>query len=297
MALVVGLPIAVWMLSPSHARGFIRVLENRDSGPSVWTRSGLFFYPEAFLRQFSPGVVMGALCLVLTALAVVRLPRLPLHQRLVVVAFLLGLAGTLAHPFKLVRFLFPLVPLLWMTAAVGVADASRLLSRWRSKNFVLSGAALLVLLGALLSPVDRGRLTVGLAENGVPPAVAPVVKAAAEAARAARGSILVGYWNDFSPGLLEWEGYRAVGGFESGDVPRPADNALRDAAPDRLPESAARLGEVNAILILDLQPDGAAWRDGWTRETAWLDPAPGRSRPTPDGIFVPRNPSPIPATD
>ena len=273
MALVVGLPIAVWMLWPSHARGFIRVLENRSSGPSLWTQPGLLFYPHAYLQKFSPGAVAGAVCLILTALAVRQLPRLSLHQRPVVVAFLLGLGGTLAHPYKLARFLFPLLPLLWMTAAVGVAGASRLLSRSRSRSLVLSSAALLVLLAALLTPMDRGRLTAGLAENGVPPAVAPVVRAAAEAARAARGSILVGYWNDFSPGLLEWEGYRSVPGFESGDVPRPADKALRDAAPYRLPESAAQLGGVNAILILDLQPDGTAWRDGWTRETAWLDPA------------------------
>ena len=273
MALVVGLPIAVWMLSPSHARGFVRVLENRSAGPSLWTRPGLLFYPDAFIRQFSPGVVAGVACLLVAAVAVVRLPHLPRHQRPVVVAFLLGLAGTLAHPFKLVRFLFPLVPLLWMTAAVGVAGASRCLSRWRSRDFVLSGAALVLLAAALLTPIDRGRLTAGLVENGVPSAVAPVVRAAAEAARVARGSILVGYWNDFSPGLLEWEGWRAVAGFEAGDVPRPADNALRDAAPDRLPEIAAKPGDVNAILILDLQKGGAAWRDGWTRETAWLDPA------------------------
>jgi hypothetical protein len=37
IALVVLLPIAVWMLAPSHARGFVRVLENRDAGPSLWT--------------------------------------------------------------------------------------------------------------------------------------------------------------------------------------------------------------------------------------------------------------------
>ena len=273
MALVVGLPIAVWMLSPSHARGFVRVLENRSAGPSLWTRSGLLFYPDAFLRHFSPGVVPGALCLVLTALAVVRLPHLPRHQRPVVVAFLLGLAGTLAHPFKLVRFLFPLVPLLWLTAAVGMAAASRRLSRWRSKDLVLACAAPAALVAALLTPVDRGRLTAGLVENDVPSAVAPVVRAAAEAARVARGSILVGYWNDFSPGLLEWEGWRAVAGFEARDVPRPADKALRDAAPDRLPEIAAKSRDVNAILILGLRPGGAAWRDGWARETAWLDPA------------------------
>lgn len=273
MALIVGLPIAVWMLSPSHARGFVRLLENRSSGPSLWTPAGFLFYPHAFLEQFSAAPAVGAMCLVLAALAVVQLPRLPRHQLPVVAAFLLGLAATLAHPYKLPRFLFPLLPLLWLTAAVGVSGALRRRLRQPRQDAVVSGAALLVLLAASMMPMDRGRLEAGLAENGVPAVVGPVAKAAAEAAAAARGSILVGYWNDFSPGLLEWEGWRSVVGFGTADVPRPADEALRAADPRYPPERAAQPESANAILILDLQPTAAAWRDGWTRETAWLDPA------------------------
>jgi hypothetical protein len=125
----------------------------------------------------------------------------------------------------------------------------------------------------MLVPVDRGRLTAGLTENGVPAAVRPVATAVAHAAAIAHGSVLAGYWNDFSPGLVEWDAWQSVRRFEASDVPRPADQVLRDARPERLPEVATRHGEVSAVLVLDLDPDGAAWRGGWAQETGWLEPS------------------------
>ncbi len=273
IALVVLLPIAVWMLAPSHARGFVRVLENRDAGPSLWTPSGALFYPRAFLQEFSPSVAVGAACFVLAALAIVLWARLSPPQGVVVLALVLGLIGTLVHPYKLTRFLFPLVPLLWLAAATALAWVFSRLAASRLRTVVASSAATLVLVLAVLVPIDRGRLAAGLAENSVPAAVRPVATAVARAAATARGSVLVGYWNDFSPGLVEWEGWQAVRTFEASDVPRPADQALRDASPERLPDIAAQRSNVSAVLLLDLQRDGSAWREGWTQETGWLEPA------------------------
>ena len=273
IALVVLLPIGVWMLAPFHARAFVRVLENRSAGPSLWSALGLLFYPRTLLHEFSPSVAVGAVCLVLATVAVIRWSRLAISHRVVALAFLLGLAAILAHPYKLARFLFPLVPLLWLTAAAGVTAAIDWLVRARQRTLVFSIAPPLVLAVAILAPVDRARLAAGLAENGVPASVRAVARAAAQVAASAHRSVLVGYWNDFSPGLLEWEGWQAVPAFAAGDVPRPADQVLRDSGPERLPELAARRGEVGAVLILDLRPGGSAWRQGWTRENAWLEPA------------------------
>ncbi len=165
------------------------------------------------------------------------------------------------------------MPLLWLAAAATLAGVARRLIAPRLRTVVASSAAALVLILATLVPIDRGRLTAGLVENSVPAAVRPVATAVAQAAATARGSVLVGYWNDFSPGLVEWEGWQSVRAFEASDVPRPADQVLRDASPERLPEIAAQRSEVSAVLVLDLQPGGSAWREGWTQETGWLEPA------------------------
>ena len=273
IALVVLLPIAVWMLAPSHARGFVRVLENRDAGPSLWTPSGALFYPRAFLNEFSPSVALGAVCLVLVALAVALWPRLSPPHGVVVLALVLGLTGTLAHPYKLTRFLFPLVPLLWLAAAATLAWAVGRLVTARLRTVLAPGVAALVLLLAALVPIDRGRLAAGLSAYGVPAAVRPVAAAVAAAAAGAGGSVLAGYWNDFSPGLVEWEGWQSVRTFEASAAPRPADQLLRDADPKLLPGVAARQSALSAVLVLDLEPGGAAWREGWAQETGWLEPA------------------------
>lgn len=273
IALLVLLPIAVWMLAPSHARGFVRVLENRDAGPSLWTSSGALFYPRAFLNEFSPSVAAGAACLALAALAVLLWPRLSPPHRIVVMALALGTIGTLVHPYKLTRFLFPLVPLLWLAAAATLASVVSRLVTPRLRTVLAPGVAALVLLLAGLVPIDRGRLGAGLSENSVPAAVRPVAAAVAAVAASARGSVLAGYWNDFSPGLVEWDAWQSMRGFEASDVPRPADQVLRDADPERLPEVATHHSEVSAVLVLDLEPGGAAWRGGWGQETGWLEPA------------------------
>ena len=273
IVLVVLVPIALWMLAPSHARGFVRILENRSAGPSLWTSAGALFYPRAFLHEFSPSVAVGAACLVLVTLAVAFWSRESPPLRVVVLALVLGLIGTLAHPYKLARFLFPLVPLLWLAAAVTLAWGARRLLAPRFRTVAASSAAALVLVLAPLVPIDRGRLTTGLADHGVPVAVQPVATAVAVAAATARGSVLVGYWNDFSPGLVGWEGWHSASTFTAGDVPRPADQVLRDAGPQRLPEIAARRSDLSAVLVLDLRPSGSAWRKGWVQETGWLDPA------------------------
>ncbi len=273
VALVVLLPIAVWMLAPAHARGLVRILENRNAGPSLWTSSGALFYPRAFLHEFSPSIAAGAACLVLAALAVALRSRLSPSHGVVVLALVLGLIGTLAHPYKLTRFLFPLVPLLWLAVAAALAAVVSRLIAPRLRTLVASSAASLLLILAMLIPIDRGRLTAGMAENSVPAAVRPVATAVAEAAAAAGGSVLVGYWNDFSPGLVEWDGWQSAPAFRAGDAPRPADQVLRDAGPERLPEIAAQQSEVNAVVVLDLKPGGSTWREGWTQETGWLDPA------------------------
>ncbi|MDD5563457.1 MAG: hypothetical protein PHQ91_07055 [Thermoanaerobaculaceae bacterium] len=273
IVLVALLPIALWMLAPSHARGFVRVLENRSAGPSLWTPAGALFYPRAFLHEFSPSVAVGAACLVLVALAVALWTRLSPPHRVVVFALGLGLAGTLAHPYKLTRFLFPVVPLLWLAAAATLAWVAGRLIAPRLRTVVAASAAAVVLVLALLVPIDRGRLAAGMVENSVPAAVRPVAAAVAVVAATARGSVLVGYWNDFSPGLVGWQGWQSASRFAADDVPLPADQVLRDAGPERLPGIAERRSDVRAVLVLDLQPGGSAWREGWMQETGWLDPA------------------------
>jgi hypothetical protein len=272
-ALVILLPIAVWMLPPSHTRGFVRVLENRSAGPSFWTTEGLLFYPRAFLHDFSPAVAVGVACLVLVACSVVVWARLSRGHGVVVLALLLGLAATLVHPYKLERFLFPVVPLLWLAAAAALAAAIEWVARTRLKMLAGPVVAALILGVAILLPVDRARIAAVPATNEVPAGVRPVVLAVAKEAARVHGSVLVGYWNDFSPGLVEWEGWQAVRAFVAGDMPRPADHVLRDAGAERMPEVAAQQRALHAILLLDLHPGGSAYRVGWEQENSWLEPA------------------------
>jgi hypothetical protein len=273
VVLVMVAPIAVWMLAPSHARGFIRVLENRRAGPSFWTREGILFYPHAFLYDFSPAVVVGAASLALVAFGILLWRRFPLPHRVVLGAFVLGVLGTVAHPYKLPRFLFPLVPLLWLTAGGTLAAAIVWLARTRLRLLVLSAAAAVILVVGIRVPIDRERLASFRGAAVVPATVRTAAAAVVTAAVRVHRSVLVGYWNEFSPGLVEWEGWQTVPWFEAGDVPLPAGHVLRDAVPDRLADVAARHHEFGGILVLDLDPGGAAWSPGWARENAWLEPA------------------------
>jgi hypothetical protein len=272
-ALAIVVPIAVWMLAPSHMRGFVGFLENRDSGPSVWTLDGLLYYPRAFLHDFSPSPSAGAACLVLAFAAALLWRRLPLTTRVVAVALAIALAGTLAHPYKLPRFLFPVVPLVWLTAGGTLATALDLLVGDRLRGVVASLGPPVLLIAAMLIPVDAARIAEDPGTRGVNPHVRPAVQAVARIAAGAHRSVLVGYWDDFSPGLVDWEGWQTVPGWDAGDVPRPADHVLRDAPAARLPEVAVRDDTVREILVLELRPGASAWREGWARETGWLDAA------------------------
>ena len=247
----VVLPLAVWFLIPvpNRVKNFFSFVSNRDSGEPLWTLPGLLFYPRAFVQSYSPAPLVGWLVL---ALAVVPPLRRRRADRLLYTAFAFGLLATMAHRYHDPRFLFTVALLVWLRAAqTAVVVADRLLARLRPRAWIeeATWTAVLVALLAWSWSAAPSRATVAAAHREwyAPAGFAAVLDRVLErASQFPEGSVLLGYSNWLSPGLLRWEAF----------LTRPALPAA--CLPKRLPWPAGRASDVEiSARIKRLQTSGS----------------------------------------
>ncbi|MCW8984986.1 MAG: hypothetical protein OQK55_06560, partial [Thermoanaerobaculales bacterium] len=117
MLVAVAVPIALWMVVPSHTTNFVGFLVNRSSGPPILSLESLLFYPRVFVNEFTPSPVVGIVVLVCAASALRRLRGADEAGRVLALALLLSTIAVVAHPHKQPRFLFLTATLLCFTGS------------------------------------------------------------------------------------------------------------------------------------------------------------------------------------
>jgi hypothetical protein len=197
-------------------------------------------------------------------------------------ALVAGAGAVFGHPYKLPRFLFTVAPLLQLAASAVVVAAVRFAARPLPAPVRRGAVAVVALLGfaALLFPgVDRGRLEAERALRTVPATVAPVAARVAELLSAEERTALVGSWNLFSPGLVEWQLRQHHRRWWGGAIPSAWRRPVRAGSVGRL---RRRLEDGGFRRVVSLESDGGppgvvgGWwggcSEGFRAETAWLDP-------------------------
>lgn len=147
---------------------------------------------------------------------------------LLTLAFWVGLIATAFHPYRQLRFLFTVAPLIWLLGAhraVGLVDAA--LGGRRMPGLIREPAwaiALVALLTAALvaAPPFATTLAAHRAFN-TPAAIGPVVDRVLEQARRSDSRPwLLGHWNGMSPALVRWHALLAEPALPKARLPQPA---------------------------------------------------------------------------
>lgn len=249
-------PLALWMAIPPHLKDFFGFVENRDSGLTGAT--AWLFYPRVLATDYSPWPWLGGILPLLALLALTPIGlrrhdhkdsssrRRAFARRVLLVMTGLGLAAVVGHPYKLPRFLFTVLPPLWLGASLGIVGLLRWLTggenHRRAPVVTLAAAFLATILVIPGEPQARQLAQAARPGHTVPPESLAVVEAILGASREVEGPTLVlGTWNLLSPGLLEW---RAIG---EGLSPEQRPIAARSLGR----RARASLARADQVLLLE----------------------------------------------
>lgn len=276
-----ALPIAFWMVLPPHLKDFFDFLENRSSGLSVWHAETWLFYPRAVATHYLASPWMAWLVAAAAGALVLRWRTLDWRRRLLVMTLITYALLPILHPYKLPRFLFLTMPLLWLATGEALSDATRWarsrLAAGESGRQLVLGLVALVLGALLLLPgFDRQRVQQEIAQRSVDGALRPVLGEVVDQLITERGTVegvVLGTWNLFSPPLIEWALRRARPGREV-----PAWRSFCWRTENQVARLFVAPGEeppVDQVILLERTLDDAL-AETHRAETGWLQPATRR---------------------
>lgn len=290
LALWTGAPVALWMLLPGHVKDFFEFVENRSSGLAPWSPESLLFYPRVLVRELAPHPAIGVAALLLGLAPIALLPRLDPGRRVLALAVAVASLALLAHPYKLPRFASALAPVLWLSAGAfagrGLARGLRRLPARLARPgeaLVPAALALAALVAAGVTGIDRQRVLAQYRLRSEPPATRVLLDRVSDLAAAAPSSVLAGYWNGFSPALVEWHLAQRHPAAPGSRAPRDVLRVARTRAPRWGLDRLARAPEAGTVLVV-LRSSGRAAPPGWAEETRWVRPF--RRALAADGRFV-----------
>jgi hypothetical protein len=271
--LIVLLPVALWLGTSYHLVSFFDFVVNRSSEApllSAWTFS---YYPAEFVREFSPPPLLGVMLLLLCLPALWLARRLTPAQRILPLALACDVVLILAHRFKSTRFLFNIAPLVWLCAALTIAQTLQWLSRTWSEGARERVAAALaggVLVVALITGFDPAAAEAKFDYWTLPGGTRRVLDAIAEANLGSRGTLLLGSWNLLSTGLVEWD--QSLLRPRALTSARPKNPLWYGVGLDAAPLARAIYSDrdIERVLVVTLRPGASAYREGYPEEMAWL---------------------------
>ena len=270
MLVAIAIPVALWMVVPSHTINFVTFLVNRSAGPPVLSVESLLFYPRVFVGEYSPSPAVGIVVLLSAAFALRRLRGRDEAGRVLALALLFSTIAAVAHPYKQPRFFFLTATLLWFAGsreAVKVLVWAMHRLRESAQRRVAATLAGVVLLAAATAAVDADHLQRSHRRHTVDASSAEVLDAITDRAAAVQTSALLGTWNHLSPWLVEWSCLQRGPSVDPGQVPRePTGRARRGNVLGWLAADPPDL-----VMVLSAHPD-AAPRTGFIDETRWLKP-------------------------
>jgi hypothetical protein len=270
MVLLIGAPIALWMVVPSHVVNFVGFLVNRSSGQPLLSLESLSFYPAIFIERFSPAPAIGIVVLVAAAWSLRRLRGEDEFGRVLALALLIASASVIVHPYKQPRFLFIAAPLIWLAASrESIACVARISHRTGRPihRWAMAAPSIAALLATSLHPVDVERLRRDHHHHSVPASTAEVLEDITDLAAGVRVSVLLGTWNHLSPWLVEWSCLQRREEIDPSQVPRSPTSRKRGGITIGWIEAA----EPDVVMVLSTSPneDPPA---GFEAETEWLEP-------------------------
>jgi hypothetical protein len=268
----IGAPLLVWFLLPwpNRVRALADFVMNRESGPSPWSIAGLLYYPRIFATDYSPpaGVAWWVL-----ALALLPPRRGEGGARLLHIALVVGLVGTIGHRYHHARFFFTTALLVWLNAARSVADlAARLCARAPRPVLASAGAAALALALLVVHAPPESAVRAGHRAWRTSLTLLPVMDRVLDLGAFQPGRVvLLGYSYALSPGLLSWHARERIP-----DLPLSRLPKRPPVLPAGAPEAAitARLEGLlspgTLVLVALPLPQSPAYTPGYANEV-WAD--------------------------
>uniref|UniRef100_A0A832I5V6 Glycosyltransferase RgtA/B/C/D-like domain-containing protein n=1 Tax=Eiseniibacteriota bacterium TaxID=2212470 RepID=A0A832I5V6_UNCEI len=298
-----GLPILAWLLAPypNRVKALAGFVANRATDPAPLSLDGLLYYPRAFAEHYAPEPALGGAALVLALVP----PRrgAPAAARLAWWALITGLAATWLHRYHDPRFFFTVAPFVWINAARALTGAVEAALRRAPPSPALAtrGAlayGLAALAGLAAPPAPSAPLAALAARvetraralhrayrapDAVVPILDDVLGHTVRAAPARGPTVLLGYSNALSPGLLSWRlaQHTSAARLPLEDLPRRppalAEGASEDALGARLVDLRDPPRRIVAALPFPHAAGYAAvraelWADSVTAERLAEDP-------------------------
>jgi hypothetical protein len=229
------------------------------------------FLPLARVENYSPSPILGWVLLVAGLLPCVFLGKLDDRRRVLALTLLCAALTLLLHPYKLPRFLFIAVPLLFLSAASVLVA---LLQRLGGRLTVSFGTGTLIVMLALLpgaTPPDPAFIN-AWRQRAVPSTVRPVVDRICELGAETESSILLGSWNLLSPGLVDWHFRQRYPRTDPSQAPQAWRLLSSDRSADEVLDTLRHRSSAELVLILDVSALPNPATAGFTEETAWLPP-------------------------
>lgn len=208
LAATIGIPLLAWFLipTPNRVRALVEFSINRSTGPAPWSLEGLFYYPEAFARDYAAASWLGWVVLALALIPPRRIE--PPGARLAWSAAVVGLLATAAHRYHDPRFLFTTAVPIALSAAARLTGLLAALAA-RMPRPTAAAVWTLAFVAAIAAPLafapDEARVRAGHRAYRGPEALgAPLDFVLKRAALAPERGVLLGVSNPLSPALLEW---------------------------------------------------------------------------------------------
>lgn len=272
---LVLLPVWIWFLSPSpvHVRAFLGFLQNRSTEAS-W-KDALAFYPMAFVGDYVEDARVGVLVLMAAVVGGVWVSRGSVGWKMLSLTTAVMVLLAVVHPYKLPRFLFTAVPLLFLLAGLGMA---RLLHDpwpvgWRRSwiGGVLAAAALsaLVSLSVFRSPE---RLRADYERYSGDPRLGSVLDHLRDRVSLDVPVGVVGTFDEISPSLVAWALHQRTVGRDFEVVPTPprvSELSSADTLRRHTAEWIAHRGPQEIIALRFFEDTVWSSRTDFQRYNAW----------------------------
>ena len=269
--LIVILPIFIWMLIPYHMKDFFYFMENRSSDIPFWSMENLLFYPRVFFKEYSPSSVIGLIVFILGICSLLLMKKNS-TTRIIYLALGVGLFVSFFHPYKQARFFFVVAPLLWLVFSNSLGQVFRVVTRKCRPSLVSAISVLLVLVCFVLATVhgfDINKLRINHRSHSVSGSVRPLLDVIADNAWTSQESVVLGYWNCLSPGLVEWHCRLLRPGKKGEYIPHHPRHFSNTLDPTLL-TVFAQSEELERIFILDAFQTAPEWAAEFRRENFWL---------------------------
>jgi hypothetical protein len=208
----IGIPISLWFFLPGTIDSFLGFAVNRSSALGMFSRENLCFYPEAILREYCLTGGIFIFLAVFYLFSLLSLKKASPEIKFLHIYFLVGLGLMMVHPYKEARFIFIILPALWV---ISVSKAMGFMIDSKMKRFIVP----IFICGVIAYSPRFYSSAKGLYENKLIPNImhwfqptpdlAPVINYIVSEIGTPGNVAIQGTFNELSPDLIKWNIFNA----------------------------------------------------------------------------------------